>query len=117
MKSKSYSFWRLDVLFSKNKIFKTNIIDDGGWHFSFLNYAQEIENKLKNYAHYWEFNLNQLTLEQINERISNKSSIYNLSVDMKVSKFVSGQKLKIIGLDLLPKYLKKNKDKYSNWLE
>jgi beta-1,4-mannosyl-glycoprotein beta-1,4-N-acetylglucosaminyltransferase len=117
IKSKPYPFWRVDIFFSKNKYTNTKIIDDGGWHFSYLNSPKEIENKLKNYAHYREFELNQLNEEKINERISSKTSIYNLSTDMKASKFSSGQKLEKIDVDILPKYLRENKNKYLNWLE
>ena len=36
---------------------------------------------------------------------------------MKASKFSSGQKLEKIDVDILPKYLRENKNKYLNWLE
>jgi len=117
IKSKSYPVWRLDILFSKNKYTNIKIIDDGGWHFSYLNSPQEIENKLKNYAHYREYELNPLGVKNIKERINNKTSIYNLSVDMKKSKFSLGQKLEKVDLEVLPKYIKNNKNKYINWLE
>jgi len=117
IKSKSYPVWRLDILFSKNKYTNIKIIDDGGWHFSYLNSPQEIENKLKNYAHYREYELNPLGVKNIKERINNKTSIYNLSVDMKKSKFSLGQKLEKVDLEVLPKYIKNNKHKYINWLE
>jgi len=117
IKSISYPVWRLDALFSKKKHTNLSIIDDGGWHFSYLNSPEEIENKLKNYAHYREYELSPLGIENIKERITNKISIYNLSIDMKKSKFSSGQKLEKVNLDVLPNYIKDNKLKYIDWLE
>lgn len=117
IKSKKYSKWRLDTMFSKNKYSNLKFIDDGGWHFSYLNSPQEIENKLKNYAHYREYQLNPLGIDSIKERIINKTSVYNLGEDMKKSKFTSGLKLKKINIDILPTYLQINKEKYIKWLE
>ena len=117
IKSISYPVWRLDALFSKKKHTNLSIIDDGGWHFSYLNSPEEIENKLKNYAHYREYELSPLGIENIKERITNKISIYNLSIDMRKSKFSSGQKLEKVNLDVLPNYIKDNKLKYIDWLE
>ena len=117
IKSKSYPWWRLDVLFSENKYINVKIINDGGWHFSYLNTPQEIENKLKNYAHYREYELDPLGVEKIKERIFNKTSVYNLSNDMRKSKFTSGQKLEKVNLNVLPNYLSDNKNKYKDWLD
>tara|TARA_B110000285_G_C15065096_1_gene584660 strand:+ start:413 stop:1276 length:864 start_codon:yes stop_codon:yes gene_type:complete len=117
IKSKSYPRWRFDILFSKNKYTNVKIIDDGGWHFSYLNSPQEIENKLKNYAHYREYELDPLGAEKIKERIFSKITIYDLSNDMRKSKFTSGQKLEKVNLSMLPNYLNDNKDKYKDWLD
>ena len=43
--------------------------------------------------------------------------IYDLKVDMRKSKFKSGQKLETVDLKILPKYLIDNIEKYSNWIE
>ena len=117
IKSRSYPLWRLDLFFSKNKYTNIKIINNGGWHFSYINSPQEIENKLKNYAHYREYELDPLGVEKIQERIINKTTVYNLAADMKTSKFTSGQKLERVSTEILPDYLKNNKDKYKNWLD
>jgi beta-1,4-mannosyl-glycoprotein beta-1,4-N-acetylglucosaminyltransferase len=117
IKSKSYPWWRIDVYFSKNKYTNLKIIEDGGWHFSYLNSPKEIEKKLKNYAHYREYELDPLGVEKIKERIFNKTSVYNLSKDMRQSKFISGQKLEKVNLSVLPDYISDNKDKYKDWLD
>lgn len=117
LKPKQYPFWRFDIFFSSNKVKKLRFIDDGGWHFSYLNTAEQIENKLKNYAHYWEFNLSSMTLNNIKERLQSKKSVYNLLTDMTNSKFNSGQQLEKVNMNLLPIYLINNQDKFSDWID
>jgi beta-1,4-mannosyl-glycoprotein beta-1,4-N-acetylglucosaminyltransferase len=117
IKSKNYPFWRVDTFFSKNKYTNLEIIDDGGWHFSYLNTPEEIENKLKNYAHYREYELNSLGISNIKKRVTDKISVYNLNTDMKESKFLSGQKLEKVSSNILPDYLREHKEKYIDWLE
>ena len=117
LKSKYYPYWRIDTLFYKNRVRSAKIIDDGGWHFSYLNTPEQIKNKLNNYAHYWEFQKSNLDFESINEKINNKISVYDLKVDMRKSKFKSGQKLETVDLKILPKYLIDNIEKYSIWIE
>ena len=117
LKSKYYSYLRLDTFFYKNKVRCAKFINDGGWHFSYLNSPEQIENKLKNYAHYWEYNISKLQINEIRDKIKKKISIYDLKVDMKKSKFKSGQKLEHVELDALPKYLKNNITKYKPWLD
>jgi len=43
IKDKKYSFWRLDVLFSNKKYSNIKFIENGGWHFSNMKTASEIE--------------------------------------------------------------------------
>ena len=117
LKSKYYPYWRIDTLFYKNRVRSAKIIDDGGWHFSYLNTPEQIKNKLNNYAHYLEFQKNNLNFDSINEKINNKISVYDLKVDMRKSKFKSGQKLETVDLKILPKYLIENIEKYSIWIE
>lgn len=117
LKSKYYPYWRIDTLFYKNRVRSAKFIDDGGWHFSYLNTPEQIKNKLNNYAHYWEFQKSNLNFDSINEKINNKISVYDLKVDMRKSKFKSGQKLETVDLKILPKYLIENIEKYSIWIE
>ena len=117
LKSKYYPYWRIDTLFYKNRVRSAKFIDDGGWHFSYLNTPEQIKNKLNNYAHYWEFQKSNLDFDSINEKINNKISVYDLKVDMRKSKFKSGQKLETVDLKILPKYLIENIEKYSIWIE
>ena len=43
IKDKKYPFWRLDVLFSEKKYSNIKFIEKGGWHFSNMKSATEIE--------------------------------------------------------------------------
>ena len=70
-----------------------------------------------NYAHYWEYKISKIKLSEIKEKITNKISVYDLEVDMKQSKFKSGQKLEKIELNTLPSYLVNNINKYAMWLD
>ena len=40
---------------------------DGGWHFSYINDAQGVENKLKSYRHHIEYDLYGIGVEKIEE--------------------------------------------------
>lgn len=117
VKPKKYPLWRLDNLFSKNKYSNIKFINNGGWHFSYLNTPKLIEQKLKSYTHHREYDLNPIGLKNIAERIKNRESVYNLSIDKRVNKFSSGVKLKILDEIELPKYLIDNKEKFKNWLD
>jgi beta-1,4-mannosyl-glycoprotein beta-1,4-N-acetylglucosaminyltransferase len=117
VKNRKYSFLRLDTFFSKTKYIDIKIIDDGGWHFSNIKTAQEIEHKLRSYLHHREFDLNPLSVNQIDKIIKNKKAIYNLNVDQSVNKFESGNRLEKYEFDKLPIYIQKNKDKFKDWID
>ena len=87
IKDRTYSWWRLDVLFSNTKYIKVKIIENGGWHFSYLKNPENIEKKLKSYLHHTEYELNPLGIKKIKEMIKNKKTIYNLKVDSRSNKF------------------------------
>ena len=117
IKDKKYPFWRLDVLFSNKKYSNIVFIDNGGWHFSNMKTPEEIEKKMRTYLHHREYDLKPLGTKKIEEIIKSKKSIYNLRTDMKNEKFDGTQNLKATDGHELPEYLKKNKTKYSNWIE
>lgn len=116
IKPKKYPFWRLDNLFSKLKYNNIKFQNDGGWHFSYLNTPELIEQKLRTYTHHREYDLNPIGIDNISERIKNRESVYNLSIDKRVNKFSSGVKLDILELNNLPNYLVKNKKQFKEWL-
>ena len=117
VKPKNYAKWRIDTFFSKNKYTNVVFIDDGGWHFSYLNTPELIEQKLKSYTHHREYDLNPIGVKNIEKRIKSRESVYNLSIDKRVNKFSSGVKLKILEENELPKYLIENKKKFKDWLD
>jgi len=117
IKDKKYPFFRLDIFFSKTKYIDIKFINDGGWHFSNIKTAAEIEYKLKSYLHHREFDENPMSKNEINEIIKNKQAIYDLKVDKRVNKIGNGSKLEKYPLDKLPKFLKNNLNKYKDWID
>ena len=117
IKDRSYPFWRIDTFFSKNKYSDIYFVNNGGWHFSYINSAEGIENKLKSYTHHREYDLNPLGVKKINNMIKNRETVYNLGVDQRANQFGKGQKLDVLEFNELPKYIKDNQNKYKLWLE
>ena len=116
IKLKKYPFWRLDTLFSENKYINLNIIQDGGWHFTNLKTPDEMYEKFMNFGHHDEFRLSGLTIEKIRDKILNKEMFYDhFAEKSSIKKWESNYKLKVIGDEMLPNYLIKNKDKYREW--
>ena len=117
IKDRKYSAFRLDTFFSNKKYSSIEVIDDGGWHFSNIKTAKEIEHKLKSYLHHREFDLEPLTTSQIEEIITNKQAIYDLTLDKRINKIGVGNKLEKFELKKLPIYIQKNLNKYSEWID
>ena len=116
VKDKKYSFFRLDTLFSEKKYINIKFINNGGWHFSNIKTAAEIEYKLKSDLHQREFDLNPISASEIEDIIKNKQAIYDLKVDKKINKIGSGNKLVEHPLNKLPSYILENIDKYKDWI-
>tara|TARA_B110001452_G_scaffold7319_1_gene6576 strand:+ start:111 stop:980 length:870 start_codon:yes stop_codon:yes gene_type:complete len=117
IKDRKYHFFRIDTFFSKVKYTNVKIFNNGGWHFTNIKTAKEIEYKLKSYLHHREFDMDPLTINQIDEIINNKKAIYNLNVDKSVSKIGSGNNLKKFDFKKLPKYIQNNKKKFKEWID
>ena len=64
-KQRKYPLWRLDIFFSKTKYNSIHYIENGGWHFVNIKSPEDIEKKLKNFGHNWEFNQSGLNLDDI----------------------------------------------------
>ena len=98
-KSKKYPSWRID----KSKV---HIIEDGGWHFSFLKSPENISKKLTSYAHK-EFS--GVEFSDIN--------IIKKKVEKYEDLFDANKKYKKVSLDSsFPEYILKNTKKFSNWI-
>ena len=117
VKDRKYPFYRIDTIFSKNKYKSIKYINTGGWHFTNIKTSKEIRYKLKSYLHHREFDVNPLSVNQIDKIIKNKKAIYNLNVDKSVNKFESGNKLEKFEFNKLPTYIQKNKDNFKDWID
>ena len=117
VKDRKYSPFRIDILFSKKKYSSIKFIGNGGWHFSNIKTAEEIEHKLKSYLHHREFDEQSLTVEEIKNIIENKQAIYDLKVDKRVNKIGNGSKLVKFEFDKLPIYIQQNKHNLMKWLD
>ena len=116
IKDKNYPFYRLDLLFSKNKYRNIRFIKNGGWHFTNIKTSEEIRHKLSSYLHHREFDLNPLSTSEIEELIKNKKAIYDLSADKRSQKFGNGIELENYDIKKLPNYIYKNLDKFKDWI-
>ena len=117
VKDRKYFPFRIDILFSEKKYSSIKFISNGGWHFSYIKTAEEIEHKLKSYLHHREFDEQPLSVEEIKNIIENKKAIYDLKVDKRVNKIGDGSKLVKIKFEKLPIYIQQNKHNYMKWLD
>ena len=117
IKGKIYAKWRLDVLFSKKKYTNLLFIKDGGWHFTCLRTPEELEKKLLNFAHHYEFEESGLKLNDIKKLLDEKRVMYDHTIDQKGYKWSGKSILQNINADLLPEYVASNIEKYKDWLD
>ena len=117
IKTKKFNWWRLDVLFSKNKYFDIKFIKNGGWHYSYLKSPEEIKFKLKSYLHHIDYDRNPLNTDQIARIIEDKKTIYDLKVDSKEEKFNPKNKLIKVSKKEMPKYINDNMSKFKDWID
>ena len=99
IKIKKKPFWKF---FDK----KIQLIDNGGWHFSFLKSPDSIKNKIISYSHQ-EYNKEKfINTDLIKKRISS-------GVDL----FDRGIKYKKVDIDeSFPEYIYKNKGMFKDWI-
>jgi beta-1,4-mannosyl-glycoprotein beta-1,4-N-acetylglucosaminyltransferase len=117
IKDKKYPFYRLDTFFSKTKYSNIKFINEGGWHFTNIKSAHEIRHKLKSYLHHREFDVNPLSINEIDNLIKNQQAIYDLKVDKRVQKIGHGNKLEKYDLKKLPPYINDNLNKFKKWID
>ena len=108
IKGKNYPKWRIDTFFSKKKYSNLVFLKDGGWHFTNLRNPEELEKKLKKFAHHYEYEVSGLNLKDIKEMIEEKRIIYDYKVDSKKYKWSGKSTLRKIDTDLLPSFVSKN---------
>ena len=117
IKSKKYPSWRLDVFFSKKKYSNLHYINNGGWHFTCIRTAEDLEKKLLNFAHHYEFEQSGLKITDLKKLIKEKRVMYDHSVDQTGYKWSGKSTLKTIDVNLLPTYIKNNLEKFKEWLD
>tara|TARA_B100001996_G_C18591515_1_gene566267 strand:- start:164 stop:973 length:810 start_codon:yes stop_codon:yes gene_type:complete len=100
LKFKKYPFWRID------KIRDLQIINNGGWHFSYLQSPKNLLKKISSFSH-GERNKPEFANEKsIEEKIKMKKNIFDLGFEYK----------KIDIDDTFPKYIIDNKEKLKEWI-
>ena len=94
-----------------------NLVSNGGWHFSNLKSIEELERKFLNDENHSEYELQGFDIDRIKENIKNRSIDYNHNAKQDSLDRFSPTKLQVADIDILPNYLKKNLDKYKEWLD
>ena len=117
IKGKNYPKWRLDTFFSKKKYSNLIFIKNGGWHFTCLKTPEQLQKKLLNFAHHYEFEESGLKLDDIKKIIREKRIIYDYKADQKEYKWSGKSTLKKADTIVLPPYVASNLDIFKNWLD
>ena len=100
LKFKKYPFWRID------KIKNIQIIEDGGWHFAYLQSPENISNKIKSFAH-GEFNKKNIVDEEnIKSKIEKGQDIFERGYNLRKVKIDNS----------FPEFILKNKEKLNEWI-
>ena len=119
VKNKKYSFWRLDTFFSKNKYINKTFIKNGGWHFSNIKNASDIELKLKSYLHHQDYEVEELGYDKIKELIKCNKTIYDMFGDKKSKKYGDDKRHKLQKYDInkLPQFIQDNQNQLKTWID
>ena len=117
IKGKKYPKWRIDIFFSKKKYSNLIYIKNGGWHFTCLRTPEELEKKLLNFAHHYEFEESGLQIDDLKKLINEKRVMYDHTVDQKGYKWSGKSILEKLDSSYLPKYISSNFEKYKKWLD
>ena len=117
VREKKYPLWRFDIVLSKTKYNDICHIENGGWHFTNIKSPEDVEKKLSNFLHHYEFEESGLKLHDIQEMMKNKKIIYDHSVDQRGYKWSGSKSLQKIDPSEMPDYLYENCNKYAKWLE
>ena len=79
--------------------------------------AEELEKKLLNFAHHYEYEQSGLNIKDLKKLITEKRVMYDHNVDQKGYKWSGKSILENIDKKLLPEYVSNNLEKYSDWLD
>ena len=117
IKNKNYPFYRIDTFFSNVKHQNVKIVENGGWHFSNLKSVEELERKYLNDENHSEYESLGHSINRIKENIKNKIIDYNHLAKKNSPDRFRPTKLQKVEIDILPKALLINLDKYKDWLD
>ena len=118
IKSKKYSKFRFDIFFSKNKYNNLNIIEDGGWHFSNLKTAVQLEQKYLNDENHVDYEERKVDINTIKDLMQRKIINYDhFAKKNSKNKQFNEFKLNKTSLDDMPKYLRDNYKSYIDWFD
>tara|TARA_B100000780_G_scaffold270633_1_gene230669 strand:- start:329 stop:1225 length:897 start_codon:yes stop_codon:yes gene_type:complete len=119
IKNKTFPFWRIDTLFSENKYINKIFISNGGWHFSNIKNADDIELKLRSYLHHRDYEVEELGNNKIKELIKNNETIYDMFGDKKSKKYSNDTRRKLVKYDLkkLPQFIQNHRNKLNEWMD
>jgi len=119
IKNKKYSFLRIDTFFSDKKYINKKFINHGGWHFSNLKNAEDLELKLKSYLHHRDYEVEELGKTKIEKLMKTNETIYDMFGDKTSKKYGDDKrrKLDVYEINKLPIFIQKNLEKYKNWID
>jgi len=118
IKNKKYPKWRVDILFSNYKYNDIHYILDGGWHFTNIRTAEQLEKKMLNFLHHVDYEKSGIGLRELKNLMSEKKIMYDHRIDKKgLNKWGDGEKLIKVDLKDMPNHIKENLDKYKLWLD
>ena len=117
IKGKKYPKWRIDTFFSKKKYSNLLYVKNGGWHFTCLRTPEELEKKLLNFAHHYEYEESGLRVNDLKNLIAEKRVMYDHNIDQKGYKWSGKSILKKIKNEELPDHINDNLEKYKDWLD
>ena len=117
IKGRKYPYWRLDTYFSKKKYSNLYFVKNGGWHFTCIRTPEELEKKLLNFAHHYEYEESGLKIGDLKKFISEKRVMYDHNVDQRGYKWSGKSILKKIDNKDLPNHIEKNLKIYDDWLD
>ena len=117
IKGKKYPLWRVDTMFSKKKYSNLMFVENGGWHFTCLRTPEELEKKLLNFAHHYEFEESGLKINDLKKLIIEKRIMYDHNIDQRGYKWSGKAKLKNINIENLPYHIINNLSLYKEWID
>ena len=116
IKNKKYSFFRIDTFFRDDKQNSVEIIDDGGWHFSNLKTYEQLEKKYLNDENHAEYEIQNNSISKIKNYVERKVVPYNHQAKKNSLNRFEETKLTKVDTIFLPKYIRKNIDKFKEWI-